>query len=451
MLPFYCLRIAHAVEVAVTPRAVDARDRRPELVGLDLGRRERRALTRVRLLPLLLGEHVLRVRRVRQQVVALGHLAVLDVLDLAADLDERVREAVQLGERLRLRRLDHERARDGERQRRRVEVVVHEALRNVLGLYADVLEAAHVQDELVAARAVGGAVEDLVVGCEQRAEVVGVEDGHLAGELEALGAHHVDVHVRDVENRGGAERGLRDDAELLLAAGDERQQVLLDADGALARTAATVGDGEGLVEVRVGNITTDGAGRRETEHGVEVGAVDVHLAADLVHKVADGLNFRLEDAVRAGVRDHDARDGVLVDGEEALEVGHVRLAAGAALDDDSVEAGHRRGCGVRAVGAGKDEALIALFLAVGLVVGADGAETSVLTLGAAVGLQKNVVEAHELGEAALHRLEHSVVAGGLVFGTEGVQAVDLLPRDGEHLRGCVELHRARPERHHGHV
>ena len=57
---------------------------------------------------------------------------VHDVLDLAADGDERVAEAIELVLRLTLGRLDHHRAGNREGHRRGVEAVVHQPLRHVL-------------------------------------------------------------------------------------------------------------------------------------------------------------------------------------------------------------------------------------------------------------------------------------------------------------------------------
>ena len=59
-------------------------------------------------------------------------LPSLDRVDLLADGDHRVAEPVELGEVLGLGGLDHQRARDGERHRGRVEAVVDEPLGDVV-------------------------------------------------------------------------------------------------------------------------------------------------------------------------------------------------------------------------------------------------------------------------------------------------------------------------------
>ena len=90
------------------------------------------------------------VRRVAQRAVVDRPLPRLDRADLVADRDHRVAEAVELGEVLRLGRLDHQRARHRERHRRRVEAVVDEALGDVVdGDAGGLRDRAQVEDALV--------------------------------------------------------------------------------------------------------------------------------------------------------------------------------------------------------------------------------------------------------------------------------------------------------------
>ncbi len=70
-------------------------------------------------------------------------------------------------------------------------------------------------------------------------------------------------------------------------AGQERREVLGDADRAHARTAAAVRDAEGLVQVQVADVGADVARAAEADLGVHVGAVHVDLAAVRVDDVAD--------------------------------------------------------------------------------------------------------------------------------------------------------------------
>ena len=54
-----------------------------------------------------------------------------------------------------------------------------------------------------------------------------------------------------------------------------------------ARSAAAVGDAERLVQVEVADVGAEPAGLGQTDEGVQVGAVDVHLSAVVVDDLAD--------------------------------------------------------------------------------------------------------------------------------------------------------------------
>jgi hypothetical protein len=70
-----------------------------------------------------------------------------------------------------------------------------------------------------------------------------------------------------------------------------------------------------------------------------------------------------------------------------VQVVDVDVAGRAGADDDDLHAGHDGARGVGAVGAGRDEADVALVVAVGPVVAADGQQAGELALAAGVGLQ----------------------------------------------------------------
>src|SRR3954467_2659722 len=71
-----------------------------------------------------------------------------------------------------------------------------------------------------------------------------------------------------------------------------------------------------------------------------------------------------------------------------------------------------------------------------------------LTLRAGVRLQGHRVVAGDRAQPSLEVADQLEVAGGLVERRERVDARQLGPRDRLHLRGRVELHRARPQRDH---
>ena len=59
----------------------------------------------------------------------------------------------------------------------------------------------------------------------------------------------------------------------------ERCEVRSNPDGPYSRAPTAMWDGERLVQVEVRNIRTEGARLRQAHQRVQVGTVDIHLAA----------------------------------------------------------------------------------------------------------------------------------------------------------------------------
>ncbi|GJC97616.1 putative metal-dependent RNase [Colletotrichum higginsianum] len=395
----------------------------------------------------------LRVRRHFEDVALSGLLALLDLADLLTDADERVDEAVELLLALALRRLNHERVAHGPAHRRRVEAVVLEALGDIDRLDARRrAERPRVEDELVRAPAVLVGVEDLVVRLEAREDVVGVEDGRLGREAQAVVAHERVVRPADGQNAGAAVRraGHHGLPGLGRAAGQVRAEVLLDADGSNTGTAAAVRDAEGLVEVEMADVGPDLARRADADLGVHVGAVHVHLTTVLVNEVAGLLDTGLEDSVGAGVRDHEGTElvGVLLAlGFQVLNVQVTRLLV--ALDGDDAHAGHGGRGRVGAVGRDRDQADVTLLARLLLEVLADDAQAGELALGARVGLQGDGVHGGDALELLRQAVDQGRVALELAHGRVGVDRGEAGEGDERHLGRAVQLHGAGSERDHG--
>ena len=79
--------------------------------------------------------------------------------------------------------------------------------------------------------------------------------------------------------------------------GKKRGEMLFDPDRTHARPASAVRDGEGLVQVQMGNVGPELSGTGHTHHCVEVGAVEIDLTAVLVDDPADLFDRLLEDPV----------------------------------------------------------------------------------------------------------------------------------------------------------
>src|SRR5690606_35469983 len=196
-----------------------------------------------------------------------------------------------------------------------------------------------------------------------------------------------DVHPADRQDAGAAEGGCADHAAGSYAlgqatvqapgvlarlgwqrvgAGQVRRQVRLDRAGADTGSAAAVRDAEGLVQVEMGDVRAPLAGLRQAEHGVEVGAVGVHLPAVLVDDLADLHHVFLEHAVGGGVGHHDRRQAVGILAGPGADVLDVDVAVRVALGHHHLHAAQLGRGRVGAVGGLGDQADVALPFAPGL-------------------------------------------------------------------------------------
>ena len=236
-------------------------------------------------------------------------------LRLARDRDHRVGECVERLFGLRLRRLDHQGLGDHEREvdRRRMEAVVHQPLRDVERRDAVLaLQRAGAQHELVHRETV---VREVVRLSQQSEQVVGVQDGglrHLA-EAWAVGA---DVRVRANEHaeRSREAAHLADrlrtvviEAESLAVPdhrrdGQERLERVANHDRPTARPAAAVRLREGLVQIDVHDVETHVTGSRDAADGVQIGAVVVEEGANLVEYLRNRRDVLVEEPERRRVR-----------------------------------------------------------------------------------------------------------------------------------------------------
>lgn len=449
---------ARADQVAVTVAVINAGDSREELELMEVGQGVGGLETAVGLcLPevIILHQDGQGVGGIVEDVVLLGLLAVLDILDLSADGNHGVAEAVEFLLALRLSGFDHEGVRNGPRHGGRVEAVILETLGNVDSLDTDRAEGTDVDDELVGAHAVLVGEQDLVVLTEAVSHVVGVQESNLGGVLDTLTTHHLDVGPGDGEDRGRAVGGGRDGSDSLVTsgrkdgmAGKVRSQVRLDTDGAHTGSTTSVGDTEGLVQVQVADISTNVAGRGQTDLGVHVGSVHVDLASVGVNDLAGIRDSVLKDTEGRGVGDHEGREAVRVLGGLSLQVSKVQVSVGQALDGNDLHTGHGSRGGVGSVGRDGDQADVTLGVTTALVVGTNGTETGILSLGTRVGLERDIIETGDLGQVATELLEHDLVTLGLVIGGEGMDVAELGPGDRDHLGGGVQLHGAGTERDH---
>ena len=223
----------------------------------------------------------------------------------------------------------------------------------------------------------------------------------------------------------------------------------LDAHRSDPRPAAAVRDAEGLVQVEVRHVAAEPARPAEADHRVHVGAVDVHLSAVAVDDVADLAHRFLEHAVRRRIGDHRCGEARSMLPGLAPEIREIDVAVLVAFHHDDLHAGHLRARRVRAVRRARDQAHVAFALAAARVIGADREQPGVLALRARVRLQRDGVVAGACGQHLRSSSPSSSrVAFDLLRRGERVDPAELGPRDGNHLRRRIELHRAGAERDH---
>ena len=321
-----------------------------------------------------------------------------------------------------------------------MEAVVHQTVGDVAAVDVVVfLEVGQVENHLVTHAARFTRIVGAVLRLEGRRHVVGVHDRHLGSRFQTFAAQHLDVTVGDREEHGrtpGCRCHGRD--AFVAAGGDDRMrgeelaEVLRHADRTYARAAAAVRHCEGLVQVQVADVRTDVAGVREAYLGVHVGAVHIYLSAGVVYGIHDLADAALEYAVRRGVGDHHAGQLRAVLLGFGLQVLHVDIAVGVAVDRDDLHAGHRRRSGVGAVCRRGDQDDVAVALAPALVVGADHHQSRVFACGARIGHQRAGGEAGDGRQVGGQPVDQFAVAFGLVGGSERVHVLEPGERQGLH-------------------
>ena len=171
-------------------------------------------------MPPLGGRHHVRgVRCVLQDVVSPIGPPAHHLINLSANLNHRLAEAIELRLVLTLGRLDHESAGHRERHRRRVEAVIHQAFRDIHLFDSGALEGPQVEDQLVSDASICPRIQHRIVRFESRLDVVGVEDRIPRRVGCSLRSEHTDVPVRDEQDTCAAPRRSRDSGDALLATG----------------------------------------------------------------------------------------------------------------------------------------------------------------------------------------------------------------------------------------
>ena len=130
-------------------------------------------------------------------------------------------------------------------------------------------------------------------------------------------------------------------------------EVVGHADRATTRATTAVGDGEGLMEVEVADVSTDEARVGEPYLSVHVRSIHIDEGTTVVDALAEVDDVRLEDPVRAGVGDHHRSEVVTMLLGLLHEVLPVHIPVFVTGDDHTLVATLRGGGGVCPVGRGR--------------------------------------------------------------------------------------------------
>ena len=204
-----------------------------------------------------------------------------------------------------------------------------------------------------------------------------------------------------------------------------------------SRSAAAVGDAERLVQVQVGYVGAELPRLGHPYEGVEVGPIEVHLAAVGVDEVAHLGHSGLVHPVGGRVGDHQGAEPVVVLDGLDFQVVHVHVAVVVAGHYHHPHPGHDGAGRIGAVGRGRDEAHVALGIAPTGVVAPDGQQPGQLALGAGVRLERHGGIAGDGHQHLLQFSDQRPVALGLGGRGERVDGRELRPADRLHLSGGV--------------
>ncbi len=137
-------------------------------------------------------------------------------------------------------------------------------------------------------------VQNREVLIQAGSNVIGCQQSRFGGFRQSLAAHELHICPRNRQHTGRAITRSRDrNAVPLLmrrfvrVARHERSQVGFRSYRPNARSTAAVRDAEGFVQVQVGHVAAELARLGQTNQRIQVGTVNVHLAAGSVDRVAD--------------------------------------------------------------------------------------------------------------------------------------------------------------------
>ncbi len=252
-----------------------------------------------------------------------------------------------------------------------MEAVVGEALGDIFGSDPGGLgHGAEIEDHLVGHPAALPGVEHREVRIEATSHVVGGQDRDLGGATETFRSHEPEVGIGDHQDAGRAERGARDRAHpgrrprhlQQRVVGEEWCEMRLGSHRAHPRAPSAVGDGEGLVQVEMTDIGAEVGRPGQPDQGVQIGAIDVHLAPVAMDDPRQLLHSFLEHAMGRRIRHHGRGQVLGVLCGLRLQVCEVDVDGAVGSHHHHPHTCHHRRRGIGPMCRSRDEADIASLL-----------------------------------------------------------------------------------------
>ena len=217
------------------------------------------------------------------------------------------------------------------------------------------------------------------------------------------------------------------------------------ADRADARTAATVGNRKGFMQVQVTDIRTDITRVGQPYLRIHVGSVHINLSAVVVHDFDDLADPALEHAVRRRIGHHDAREFAGVRLGFRFEVFHIDIAPFVASHRHGTHARHRGRSRVSAVCRGRDQRDVAVSLPPALVVSTDNHKAGILARCTRIGLQRGACKTGDNRQVFRQTSDQLHVTLDLIGRNERMDIRELGKAQRHHRHGRIQLHRARTQ------
>ena len=201
-------------------------------------------------------------------------------------------------------------------------------------------------------------------------------------------------------------------------------------------------NGKCFVEIEVTNIGTNHARTSEPYLGIHVGTIHVNKTTLIVYQLTNFANGFFKYAMGRRIGNHQSGQGIFILKGFLGKVGHVDITSIIAFYYHHFKSYHYCAGRVGTMGTDGYQYYIAVLIAMVLVIGSNGEQTSIFALGTAIGLQAAGSKAGNLAEILVELLNYLCIALALIGGCKWMESTKFGPANGHHFGGCIQLHGA---------